>query len=336
MCWPTARCTARAVSPKYTDIAQGEEGDCWLCASFAEIALKQPGIIQSSFTDDGLVTENGVQVHVWTYSYFNGSTQEYMTVNNYFPSHSGVFMYTDAFQNMASSSNVLWVPLMEKAYAGIFGDSYANLDGGWAQNVLPMETGGTGGGDVFNTESTYIAAIQSPTTLLTLASWSSNYGFIASHDYAVISVTGTGSTALFQLYNPWGTDQPPAITWAQLTQAGDFSQDGNTIVTAVGHLSNNPTSGAAALNGPDGFFTNTDGASNFASDFHAPKGDDSLGANHGANAVAPGADPSDPTGNPADLNSGSHQSGSTQDAELVNQFWASSEAVFNSRFWDSV
>jgi hypothetical protein len=237
--------------PLYTDIVQGEEGDCWLMASFAEIAYKRPDIIQGSFTDDGLVLENGVQVHVWTYEYHNGNTPEYMTLNNYFPSNGGNFMYADAFQPIANTHNVLWAPLMEKAYASLYGGGYANLNGGWAQNVLPLETGGSGPGDnPFGSESAYIAAIQSPNTLLTLASWSTNYGFVADHDYAVISVTGTGSTALFQLYNPWGSYQPPAITWAQLTQGGDFSQDGDTVVTsavAIGVPSIAPGSGGLAV-----------------------------------------------------------------------------------------
>jgi hypothetical protein len=238
-------------SPRYTDVYQGEEGDCWLMASFAEIASKQPGIIQGSFTDNGLVPENGVQVHVWTYQYYNGSTPEYMTLNNYFPSNNGEFMYADAFQTIGNTSNVLWAPLMEKAYAGIYGGGYANLNGGYAQNVLPLETGGSAGGNnPFNSESAYITAIQSPTTLLTLASWSTNYGFVADHDYAVISVTGTGSTALFQLCNPWGTDEPPAVTWAQLTQGGDFTQDGDTVVSsamAVGVPAIAPASGVPAV-----------------------------------------------------------------------------------------
>jgi hypothetical protein len=246
--------------PLYTDIYQGEEGDCWVLASFAEIAYKQPGIIKNSFTDDGLVLENGVQVHVWTYQFYNGSTPEYMTLNNYFPSNGGVFMYADAYQTIANTANILWAPLMEKAYAQIYGGSYANLNGGLAQNILPLETGGSSGvNNPFGSESAYSAAIQSPNTLLTLASWSTNYGFVADHDYAVISVTGTGTTALFQLYNPWGTDQPPAITWAQLTQNGDFTQDGDTVVSSAamsdfcrpnsGTLARTPVEFPAALGG---------------------------------------------------------------------------------------
>ena len=142
-------------------------------------------------------------------------------------------MYADWYQTIANTSNVLWGPLMEKAYAVIYGGFYSALNGGWAQSVLPMETGGSSAGNnPLASESAFIAAIQSPSTLLTLASWTTNYGFIASHDYAVISVTGSGSTALFQFYNPWGFDQPAAITWSQLTQGG-FSLDGDTVVSSV-------------------------------------------------------------------------------------------------------
>jgi Calpain family cysteine protease/PKD domain len=260
-------------APLYTDIYQGEEGDCWLMASFAEIAYKQPGIIEGNFTDDGPVLENGVQVHVWTYKFYSGGTPKYMTLNNYFPSNSGVFMYADFYQTIANTSNVLWGPLMEKAYAVIYGNAYAGLNGGYAQNVLPMETGGTyAGNNPFGSESSYITAIQSPNTLLTLASWSTNYGFVADHDYAVISVSGSGSTALFQLYNPWGTNQPPAITWAQLTQAGDFSQDGDTVVfsAAPGLAWPGPAPQGAAAGLAGGASANAGNAWYVAPEFHAP------------------------------------------------------------------
>ena len=219
-------------APQYTDIYQGEEGDCWLLASFAAIANKQPGIIQGSFTDDGLVTENGVQVHVWTYRYYSGSTPEYLTVNNYFADNGGVFCYANFEQTVSSTSNVLWAPLMEKAYAEIDGGAYANLNSGYAQNVLPMETGGTAGSYVFGSQSSYVSAVNSSTTLLTLACWSTSYGLISDHDYAVISYNAANQT--FQLYNPWGYDQPGPLTWSQLQQC--FTQDGNTVVSSAARV----------------------------------------------------------------------------------------------------
>jgi hypothetical protein len=259
-------------APLYSDIYQGQEGDCWLMASFAEVAYKQPAIIENCFTDLGLVSENSVQVHVWAYEYFNGTTPEYMTLNNYFPSSGGAFIYADYGQTIANTSNVLWAPLMEKAYAWLYGNTYAQLNGGSAQNVLPMETGGSyAGNDPFSSESTFITAIQSSNTLLALASWSSNYGFVPNHDYAVLSVTGTGSTALFQFYNPWGTGQPPKVTWAQLTQGGNFSLDGDTVVSspeAIRLPAGEPTSGGLASYQAGRGIANRSGALNFASDFN--------------------------------------------------------------------
>ncbi len=323
--------------PQYTDIYQGEEGDCWLMASFAEIALKQPGIIQGSFTDDGL--QNGA--NVWTYEYYNGATPEYLTVNNYFPSQSGKFMYADDGQTIANTSNVLWAPLMEKAYATIFAGAYASLDGGWAQNILPMETGGScANNNPFGSESTYIAAIQSPTTLLTLGSNSTNYGFVANHDYAVLSVTGSGSSALFQLFNPWGlgNHQPPAITWAQLTQTGDFTQDGDTIVgaaAATGLRSGEPAASGPGLYLADIFSPNVGGAPCFAPQLQAPLSSDSLAAYFGAFAPQLTASPPHRGGDDAGLTSDGPLTGDKPDAAPHSQLAASIAASLDSQFWAS-
>ena len=62
-------------APQLTSVhgcLSGGRGRLLLMASFEEVAYKQPGIIQSSFTDDGLVAENGVAVQVWTaYRYYS-------------------------------------------------------------------------------------------------------------------------------------------------------------------------------------------------------------------------------------------------------------------------
>ena len=186
------------------------------------------------------------------------------------------------FQTIANTSNVLWAPLMEKAYAGIYGDAYANLNGGWAQNVLPMETGGSyAGNNPFGSESTYIAAIQSPTTLLTLASWSTNYGFVSDHDYAVISVTGTGSTAPFQLFNPWGTDATPGDHLGA-AHAGRGLHPGRRhrrqAAAATGLPSGEPAASGPGLYLADIFSPNVGGAPYSAPQLQAPLSSDSLAA----------------------------------------------------------
>jgi hypothetical protein len=212
-------------------------------------------------------------------------------VNNYFPSqsgtHSGQFMYADYLQTIASTNNAQGA-LMEKAYATIYAVPYSSLNGCSGQNILPMETGGIcANNNPFAHDTTYIAAIQSPTTLLTLGSNSTNYGFVANHDYAVLSVTGSGRSALFQLFNPWGlgNQQPPAITWAQLKQTGDFTQDGDTIVgaaAATGLPSGEPAASGPGLYLADIFSPNVGGAPYFAPQFQAPLSSDSLAAYFGA------------------------------------------------------
>jgi hypothetical protein len=227
-------------APQYTDVYQGEEGDCWLIASFCTAANTTnttwgQTAIEGQFIDQGAIGMNGAEV--WTVRFYENGVAQYVTVDNYFPGNNGVFMFANFYQSLSSSSAALWVALDEKAYAQLSAsgwnsrpstNSYASLNGGWASTALPLITGHTTtNSGAFGSETAFIAAIQSG-TLLTMASWSTNYGFVASHDYAVISVSGSGSTALFQLYNPWGSSEPPAITWAQLTQSGDFTLDGDT------------------------------------------------------------------------------------------------------------
>ena len=103
--------------PSYKDVAQGVEGDCWLLASFAETAAIDPSVIQTMFTDDGTALENGVEVHIWTVRFYDDGVTSYLTVNNELPAANGNFVYAGGFQPINASSNVLWVPLLEKAYA---------------------------------------------------------------------------------------------------------------------------------------------------------------------------------------------------------------------------
>ena len=202
-------------------------------AAFAETAYKQPAIIQGSLTDDGIVMENGVQVHVWTYRYYSGTTPEFLTVNNYFAGQRrGVLLCrprSDRHQHQQCPLGAL----MEKAYAEIYGGNYAKLNGGYAQTVLPMETGGAAGGNVFASQSSFVTAVNSGSTLLTLACWSDLYGLIADHDYAVLSYNAANPNFSSSTI-PGAIDQPGPLTWAQLKQC--FTQDGDTVVNSASEM----------------------------------------------------------------------------------------------------
>ncbi len=234
--------------PTYKDVYQGEEGDCWLLASFGVTAADDPSIIQSMFTDDGTVLENGAHVHVWTVRFYDAGVASYITVDNYFPAENGRFTYADFGQSVSSSSNILWVALAEKAYAQLCesgwnlrpqSNAYASLCGGWAATALPVITGHQeSNADTYASASSFISAI-SANMLLTLGSYADNpsLGIVGDHDYGVLGYRASDQT--FTLLNPWGWNNTEApgilhLTFDELTQ--NFGLDGNCIA-ARGALS---------------------------------------------------------------------------------------------------
>jgi len=229
--------------PSYKDVYQGEEGDCWLLASAAETAAREPALIQSMFTDDGPALEGGVPVHIWTVRFFDKGVATYLTVDNELPACGGDFVFANLGQPINNSSNVLWVPLLEKAYAQLcesgwnsrpVGNSYASLNAGSATTSLPVITGAQESDSYpFGNASSFISAITSG-TLLTLASSaaSSSLGIVCGHDYAVLGYNATNQT--FTLLNPWGWNGSSApgilnLTWAQISQYFFLDGDCNPV-----------------------------------------------------------------------------------------------------------
>ena len=133
-----------AGGPSFLDVHQGEVGDCWLMASLAEVAARDPADIQDMFTAAGTTVVNGSTVNLYTVRFFNSAgVAQYVTVDTELPSAGG---YYDQVSN-----GVLWVALAEKAYAEanaagnvttqyVGSDSYAALNGGdpaWALRPSP-------------------------------------------------------------------------------------------------------------------------------------------------------------------------------------------------------
>ena len=62
-----------ANGPSYLDVHQGAVGDCWLMASLAEVAARNPSDIQNMFTDLGSTTENGSVVELYKVRFFDSA-----------------------------------------------------------------------------------------------------------------------------------------------------------------------------------------------------------------------------------------------------------------------
>jgi hypothetical protein len=218
--------------PRFWDVFQGTEGDCWLMASLAEVAARQPAVIQSMFTYNGTLLDNGQQVELYTVRFYNSNgAPVYVTVDTELP--DGGARYT-------RPHGVLWAALAEKAYAEANGaglvssqnvgtDSYDALDGGYGKWALQGITGRPATDDGLNPGD--VASAWQAGKLIVLDTGSPSSSFIVgNHVYAVVGYN-PASQQPFEVFNPWGTD---ANGWAPghaNTIYGDFVADGNFLAS---------------------------------------------------------------------------------------------------------
>jgi hypothetical protein len=204
--------------PSYLDVQQGGEGDCWLLASLAEVAARDPADITSMFTYDGATVENGSVVGVYTVRFYNsrgGAT--YVTVDTELPAGGG---YYDRVPTALGSNN-LWVALAEKAYAEANGDgfvttnhvgidSYDALNNGDPAWALQAITGKPASDYSINPSNIATAWNQGKFIVLgTPVTPTSSY-IVGHHAYAVVGYNPSSSDP-YEVFNPWGTD---ANGWA--------------------------------------------------------------------------------------------------------------------------
>jgi len=135
--------------PLYLDVQQGGVGDCWLEASLAAVAAREPSVIRSMFTYMGTEIENGAKVGLYSVRLYDNSGEAHnIIVDTELPDGGSLYDRPD--------NGVLWVALAEKAYAQANGlnlvttgagdegsDSYNALNGGepsWAL-CMPSRVG---------------------------------------------------------------------------------------------------------------------------------------------------------------------------------------------------
>ena len=199
--------------PQYYDVKQGALGDCWLLATYADAAYRNPALITRMFTDLGYRSENGVTVHCWNVSlYATNGSRVTVTVDNEFPVNSAGATIEDHPIN-----GVLWVALAEKAYAidAAYGwvsvghpgyNSYYSLDYGqptWAMHAVTDKTAiqyttvtQTAYGSAidvgwFAGDLTVVQTVNPPNSLI-----------VGRHVYAVLG-DNPAVTNRYTLFNPW-------------------------------------------------------------------------------------------------------------------------------------
>ncbi len=203
--------------PSYLDVEQGQVGDCWLLASLAEVAARDPQVITSMFAYDGTTVVNGATVGLYTVRFYTSSgSAAYVEVDTELP--GGGTWYDNLTSDMGTQT--LWVALAEKVYAeaNALGyvttnadgmDSFNAMNSGDASWALPAITGKPASD--FGINTTNLAGDWNAGRLIVLCTTSpSSSSIVAKHCYALVGYNAE-SDAPFEVFNPWGSN---SLGWA--------------------------------------------------------------------------------------------------------------------------
>jgi hypothetical protein len=118
--------------PQASDVAQGAAADCYFLSNLGEAAQQSPQTIEN------MIVENGDGTYtVRFYEYdpaTKSSTPDYVTVNSKLPVNSnGEFVYANNMfgghqTSINDPNNVLWVALVEKAYAQLAEEGWSRAN----------------------------------------------------------------------------------------------------------------------------------------------------------------------------------------------------------------
>jgi len=205
------------------DLHQGQLGDCFLISSIGELAINAPSAIPNMIhaNADGtetvtLYTDVSGRLPTFGTTLFKATT---VTVNNSF---SAASVNNGANQDVVGNLKEIWPQVIEKAVATLDGGYSAIASGG--SPVIAMEEL-TGHAATFMSPNALtqagLKAMLAAGDLITMdTSSQSNLpdNLVSGHAYMMESMTTANGTAMVQLGNPWGTDQPSAIPFSQLAK----------------------------------------------------------------------------------------------------------------------
>ncbi len=207
-----------ANSPSYLNVQQGAVGDCWLLASLAEVADRQPSVIQNMFTYMGTELENGTTVGLYSVRLYNNWGSAFsVIVDTELPSGGGLYDHP--------TSSGMWVALAEKAYveANAMGqvttssaaglsltsyqgtDCYLALNGGdpaWALHAITGQSASD-----YSINPSNIASAWNSGKLIVLCTGNNpaSSDIVGDHCYALVGYNASSSQP-FEVFNPWGTN----------------------------------------------------------------------------------------------------------------------------------
>ena len=201
-----------ANSVAMNDIKQGQTGDCWMMASLAALASKDPEAIKRMIKDNG----NGTYTVTFKEKVlpFETYVDKKFTVTAGFPSS-----LSKPGDVNSKGQGEIWAQVIEKAYAKYKG-GYDKIEGGSPAEFLEAITGRPATKHIpmmfdysfqtlendFNSGKNIVFG--------TFDVISGQYGLKPDHAYALNRVyTDSTGRQMVELYNPWGKTHPQAIPY---------------------------------------------------------------------------------------------------------------------------
>lgn len=211
----------------YTDIRQGNLGDCYLLASLGAIAVHSPKPIANMFIVNGDGT--------YTIRFYQDEAPYYITVDSQLPVNQfNRLVFASAGMRYDNPGNELWVPLIEKAYAQLaeFGwldtgggdeNSYAAINAGWPGDTTGQATGETVIDLLVLDNPTVITKAFSADRAITFITPTlpASPDVVGNHVYAMVGYDS--KTREFLVFNPWGLNNGSvpgllSFTWDEMQQ----------------------------------------------------------------------------------------------------------------------
>ncbi|KAJ6242858.1 calpain-15 [Anaeramoeba flamelloides] len=226
-----------------SDIRQGMLGDCYLLSSLSVLTL-HPKLMENIF-----VYSKNEKYGFFIVKLFFNDKWEYVLIDDYFPCKSNL---KSAFGH-SNDPLELWVQVLEKAYAKIFG-SYMAIEGGFVHLALSNLSGGVP--ELIEMQKKEVVEqIQNGQLWIKLLNYHHNEfligtgsnagsdtnlskgGIVKGHAYSILNVVEIDGHQLLQLRNPWGdtewngdwSDKSPLWTKRLKVKLGWKDEDDGTF-----------------------------------------------------------------------------------------------------------
>lgn len=204
----------------FNDIAQGRLGTCYLLATLAAIAFKNPKVIEGMFLEKEKWSDG-----IYTTRWFINGKESIIQVDGMIPMDKEA---KKPFFVQPSPTGEVWPIILSKSWAKIFG-AYKNAEGGVPTEVFTAITGAPVAELGVDDPDALWAALSTAfenNFAVTAGSSKNDIGLVPGHAYVVLGVSmkksDGGKVKAVKMYNPWHRDQYKGV----FSKDGDDKTDG--------------------------------------------------------------------------------------------------------------